>query len=207
VTDQRGFTLTELLIVIAILGMMLGALFTLQQQGQVAYMIGSARVEVQQNGRIALDMLAREIRLATNFDPFTKTQVSTSPILYVDPKCGTAAGGSWIAFAFQTDGVTAAGQQPKTVKYQLVGEELRRAEGNPPPAAIPNPGTSDVLINGVKSLTMLCYDGSNVLTAVVGDIRQVDIRIETKIGDTVASYSPKNQHSVVQARVRLRNSL
>jgi prepilin-type N-terminal cleavage/methylation domain-containing protein len=64
--DQRGFTLTELLIGIAILGMMLAGLVTVQMQGQESYLIGSHRVEAQQNGRIALELMVRELRSATS---------------------------------------------------------------------------------------------------------------------------------------------
>jgi prepilin-type N-terminal cleavage/methylation domain-containing protein len=64
--DQRGFTLAELLVVIAILGIMLAGLVTLQMQGQQAYLIGSHRVEAQQNGRVALELMIRELRSATS---------------------------------------------------------------------------------------------------------------------------------------------
>lgn len=64
--DQRGFTLTELLVVVAILGMMLAGLVTVQMQGQQSYLIGSHRVEAQQNGRIALELMIRELRSATS---------------------------------------------------------------------------------------------------------------------------------------------
>lgn len=64
--DERGFTLTELLVVTAILGMMLAGLVTVQMQGQQAYLIGSHRVEAQQNGRIALELMVRELRSATS---------------------------------------------------------------------------------------------------------------------------------------------
>jgi len=63
--DQRGFTLAELLIVIAVLGMMLAGLVTVQMQGQQSYLIGSHRVEAQQNGRVALELMVRELRSAT----------------------------------------------------------------------------------------------------------------------------------------------
>jgi len=63
--DQRGFTLAELLIVIAILGMMLAGLVTVQMQGQQSYLIGAHRVEAQQNGRVALELMVRELRSAT----------------------------------------------------------------------------------------------------------------------------------------------
>jgi prepilin-type N-terminal cleavage/methylation domain-containing protein len=66
VRDQRGFTMTELLIVTAILGMMMAGLVTVQMQGQQAYLIGSHRVEAQQNGRIALELMGRELRSAAS---------------------------------------------------------------------------------------------------------------------------------------------
>ena len=66
VRDQRGFTLAELLAVIAILGIMLAGLVTLQMQGQQSYLIGSHRVEAQQNGRVALELMIRELRSATS---------------------------------------------------------------------------------------------------------------------------------------------
>ena len=63
--DQRGFTLTELLVVVAILGLMLATIVTVQMQGAQAYLIGSHRVEAQQSGRVALELMVRELRSAT----------------------------------------------------------------------------------------------------------------------------------------------
>ena len=64
--DQHGFTLAELIVVIAILGVMLAGLVTVQMQGQQSYLIGSHRVEAQQNGRVALEMMIRELRSNPN---------------------------------------------------------------------------------------------------------------------------------------------
>ena len=55
--DQRGFTLTELLVVAAVLGMILSAVVLVQQQGQQAYIFGSHRVEVQQNATIGYNIV------------------------------------------------------------------------------------------------------------------------------------------------------
>jgi len=63
--DQRGFTLTELLVVTAVLAIVLGAVILIQQKGQEAYIMGSNRVETQQNARVALDLMTRELRSAT----------------------------------------------------------------------------------------------------------------------------------------------
>ena len=62
--DQHGFSLAELLIVIAILGLMLAGIVTVQMQGQKTYLIGAHRVEAQQNGRVALELMIRELRSA-----------------------------------------------------------------------------------------------------------------------------------------------
>ena len=53
--DQRGFSLAELLMVVAILGLMLAGLVFVRQQGQQSYLMGAHRVEAQQNARVALD--------------------------------------------------------------------------------------------------------------------------------------------------------
>jgi prepilin-type N-terminal cleavage/methylation domain-containing protein len=61
---QRGFTLAELLVAVAVLAFIMAAIVGLQQQGQLAYLVGAARVEVQQNARVALDLMMAEIRSA-----------------------------------------------------------------------------------------------------------------------------------------------
>ena len=71
--DQRGFTLTELLIVIAVLGVMLAGLLAVQMQGQQSYLIGSHRVEAQQNARVALELMIRELRSATSVTATVKS--------------------------------------------------------------------------------------------------------------------------------------
>lgn len=62
--DRRGFTLAELLVVTAIIGMVMAGIFTLQLQGEQAFLLGSNRVEAQQNARIALDLITRDLRTA-----------------------------------------------------------------------------------------------------------------------------------------------
>ena len=63
--SQTGFTLAELLVVLAVVGFLLAAVVLVQQSGLQAYVTGSARVEVQQAARIALERMAREIREAS----------------------------------------------------------------------------------------------------------------------------------------------
>jgi prepilin-type N-terminal cleavage/methylation domain-containing protein len=64
VRNEHGFSLAELLVVMAVLGLMLAGLLAVQMQGQYSYLMGSSRVEAQQNGRVALEMMMRELRSA-----------------------------------------------------------------------------------------------------------------------------------------------
>jgi prepilin-type N-terminal cleavage/methylation domain-containing protein len=78
--DQRGFTLAELLVVTAIIGMVMAGIFTLQLQGQQVYLYGSNRVETQQNARVALDLMTRDLRSAQS----VTTIASAQDITFVD---------------------------------------------------------------------------------------------------------------------------
>jgi prepilin-type N-terminal cleavage/methylation domain-containing protein len=95
--DQRGFSLSELLVVAAVLGLMLTGLVAVQMQGQQSYLIGAHRVEVQQNGRVALDLMIRELRSAQAITTLT----SGTDMTFVDE-----------------NGVT--------LEYKLVGTTLNR---------------------------------------------------------------------------------
>jgi hypothetical protein len=56
--------LADLLAALAVVGLVFSATLTVFAQGQRAYVQGAARVESQQNARIALERMAREIRQA-----------------------------------------------------------------------------------------------------------------------------------------------
>lgn len=103
--DQRGFSLSELLVAAAVLGLMLTGLLTVQMQGQQSYVIGAHRVEVQQNGRVALDLMIRELRSTQAVTTLT----SATDVTFID-----------------ANGVT--------LEYKLTGTTLNRiAAGVPTP--------------------------------------------------------------------------
>ncbi len=61
---QAGFSMAELLVVLAVLGFIIGAVVTVVQSGINAYALGSARIDVQESARIALDRMTRDLREA-----------------------------------------------------------------------------------------------------------------------------------------------
>ena len=83
--NQRGFSLSELLVVAAVLGLMLTGLVTVQMQGQQSYVLGAHRVEVQQNGRVALDLMIRELRSALAITTLT----SATDVTFTDANAVT----------------------------------------------------------------------------------------------------------------------
>jgi len=105
---QHGFTLAELLIVCAILAFIMAGLLTLQQQGQQAYMWGASRVEVQQNARIALEMMVTEIRSALAITNAAGCNASCTSIGFNDQN-GTAVTYTLTSTNLQRNGVTMIG--------------------------------------------------------------------------------------------------
>ncbi len=60
--DERGFTLAELLVALSMLVFVLTAIVMIENGSLQAYVDGSNKTEVQQNARVALERMAREIR-------------------------------------------------------------------------------------------------------------------------------------------------
>ena len=158
--DQRGFSLAELLIVIAILGLMLTGLLAVQMQGQKSYLIGSHRVEAQQNGRVALELMARELRSAQSVTVIP----SATDMTFVDK-----------------DG--------NTIQYQLTGSVINRITGGVTTPLIggvvtfnltyfsdyngaTNTGTTTAVAGNVSSVRLQLVTGTEESVASYSDANQ-----------------------------------
>jgi prepilin-type N-terminal cleavage/methylation domain-containing protein len=103
--DERGYTLVELLTAMAVLGLLMAGLFLTLQQGQTVYLYGAGRAEVQQNARVALERMLRELRTASTV---------------------TTAAANDVRFTFLDETNTLV-----TVEYDLAGTNLRRRQTVP----------------------------------------------------------------------------
>lgn len=92
--NNRGFSLVELLIVCAMMGLVMAAIFTLYQTHQRTAYTQEEVVEVQQNLRIAMDSIARDLRMAGFLVPSGNNPLGAASTLYsITINTGSEAGG------------------------------------------------------------------------------------------------------------------
>lgn len=128
---ESGVTLVELLVAVALLSLLMVAFYTVFKGGTKAYETGEARVELAQNGRIALDRMASEIRRALP-DAFSNGAKRTFRILNDSGSAvGAGTAGTQILFYAPIDDVdgaeeirfsrfTKSGTTPTNILYKRV---------------------------------------------------------------------------------------
>lgn len=189
-SDQRGFTLTELLVVASVLGLVLAGVFVLQREGQEAYLFGSNRVETQQNARVALDLMTRELRTASPAGP-APTGIVAIP---------------------SATSMTFRDQCGNTVQYALAGTLLNRtgpnySDRNNCTLYPLNPTGTTPLIGGVTFLTMTYYTAASATTTDPTQVAVVKVSLRTQTEEAVATGSPGDQHATMESTIKLRATL
>jgi prepilin-type N-terminal cleavage/methylation domain-containing protein len=88
-SDERGYTLMELVTSMAILGAIMGSLTVLLVSATKAEVDMNKRFQAQTEARLGLDKLRREVHCAMSITP---TGASSSVTLTIPSTCPTAAG-------------------------------------------------------------------------------------------------------------------
>ena len=116
---QAGFTLTELLIACAMIGVVMAGLFSILASGQQTYLVGSNTVETQQELRLVIQRMTNEIRHAG----YCPTCGTGSPaIAPFSALTGVSATGFTIQNDWDGTWTGAAGiNTAATVNYTVVG--------------------------------------------------------------------------------------
>jgi prepilin-type N-terminal cleavage/methylation domain-containing protein len=204
---QRGFTMTELLVVCALIGTVMAGLLSLLVIGQQSATTTMAKQDAQQNARMGLERLIEEIREsgylpggptcpgapATPCPPFNyvfnaiTAQTATSLTIQNDWN-----GSATITAAAVTDPITGANRGEQTVyTFTLATGQLTRQE-------IGIDGAAVVIAAGITNLAFTYLDQDNNVTAAAANIRTVTITITTQQSAGKPSVTMVN-------RVRLRN--
>jgi prepilin-type N-terminal cleavage/methylation domain-containing protein len=175
--SQSGFTMAELLVACALVGLVMAGAFVALRNGSDAYEYGVGKVEVQENGRVGVERMIRDLRSGSNIIAATATSINFQ---YIDGDTGAVT----------------------TVTYSLNGTNLQRNQTAPAPAA----AQPEIVIGGVNTLDLRYYDNNHTVTTTVANIRVVDIRLITQPQATgLATYSLANQQATFEDRVRPRN--
>ena len=146
--------LADLLTALAVVGLVLSAAVSVFAQGQRAYVQGAARVESQQNARIALMRMAREIRQAGS-------SPNLAPLAVAEP--------ARLVLQHDADGDGVATARGETVTWQLSAGVLRRNAG----------AGLQPIINGVRALDFTYLDTHGRPTTALADVRTVVITLTT----------------------------
>lgn len=176
--DARAMNLAELLVSLALLGLVLTGALSALDQGRRVWTFGVARVEAQQSARVALERVAYDVRRA-GFGSAEFAAISVAErarlVLQVDQ-----------------DGNGVISGVGETITWRLAGTILRRDAG----------GGAQPIVNGVRAFTLRYLDGRGAETAHPLDVRALIVELTVD-----ADHAPSRAGAPVSmsTRVRLRN--
>jgi prepilin-type N-terminal cleavage/methylation domain-containing protein len=216
IAGQAGFSLAELLVATAVVGIVMAGLVGLLSSSQSAYSRGTNTVDAQQNARVALERLAKEIREAGYHPRPPDTSPATCPPgpgnLY--PSGGATDAPCWLFYPIVSptatsltlqydwngDGVITAGSKVndpiscpagagcrgERVTYTLSGQTLTRQETGVDASAQP-------VATGITSLAFTYLQADGTTTASLDLIRSVRIQITAQSGSSGAFAAMTDQ--------------
>jgi prepilin-type N-terminal cleavage/methylation domain-containing protein len=200
IRDERGFSLNELLVSVAIIGLVMAGIATLLASGSQTYLAGANQIESQQAARALLQRMSQEIQGA-GYDPQGLAGAAPlgcpwSPIVGPSPGFGAPTPTS---LTIQSDndgnGCIAAAER---IWYRLAGTALQRQDF----AVDAAPQT---IVDGVQALTFLYLDQDGNPAGAPAAIRSVDIQLTVQPERQAATWQAGRVAVTVRERVRVRN--
>ncbi len=185
-----GFTLIEMMVVMAIFSMIMASIFGVLAIGRSSWYQGTTQIDVQQEARKAMDKIVRELRESGS----QKITVGASQVTF-QISTGVDANGQIIWGActnWANNTTTVAGY---AIKYYLSNNKLYRSVLNSYPSGSAV-GTDTVMANNVQSLT-LTGNGPPVTT--------VDIAVVTQKTVLQGGASLRNLQFTLNSKATLRN--
>jgi hypothetical protein len=172
---QRGYTLLEFLLFTTVFAIIMSAIYMMYSSHHTTFTRGKSEIDVHQHGRVALEKMAMEIRMA-GYDP------STPPVIPLQGCCGLPTTaiqtmtGSDIIFIADVEGTD--GYAERVRYYRNVGTSQIRREiqtWNVGSGSWNTAATSD-MADKVNSLTFTYIDGSDLETVTAANVRRVTIQ-------------------------------
>ncbi len=183
--STAGFTLVELMVALAVGSIVMAAVMTAFQAQHNTYLAQGQVVEMQQNARVALDMLELDIRSAGN-DPNNLGAGITT--VGIDPVTGVA---STLTFTREAGAPTPPGNL-ETISYSLVDAFLTegRNDGVVDDLGRNEGGGSQPVAENISRLEFRYLDGNGNPTAVLNNIRSIQVSILVQSARPEAQSNP-----------------
>ncbi len=180
-----GYSLPEVLIACVVLAVVLLAVSIVYDTGIQDYARGTARADVQQNVRVALESMARELRTSG----YAASNIP-NPDCVAPPCAVTALTSSSVTFQAEVDGDTQTDKLIYTFvpasdptkpcdssNPATVGRITRSVQAWDGTAWTPATPTADDVAQCVTAVTMTYYDSSGATAATPADVKRINISI------------------------------
>lgn len=221
--NERGFTLAEMLVVCAIVGLVMASLLGLVMSGQQAFWFGTTQVDGQQTVRVAMERLVKDIReagyepLTPESDPSACPNATNYPLYTASTTCYrfypiTSQSATGLTLQYNWNGSTCVVPCTPIQNTVLVtdpmtcpatacrGEQVTYAlsGGNLTRQESVVDGTAQIIASGITALSFTYRDENSNVTTAQEAMRIVDISIS-------AQTANQGAYVTMTDRVRLRN--
>jgi type IV pilus assembly protein PilW len=190
---EKGFSLIELMIAMALSGIVIGAIYNLYIGQSRSYVIQDQVAEMQQNARVAMDMMVRDIRMA-GFDPTREAGAGF-----------VAATSNSIQFTADRNSDGDLDDADEDITYSLydsndadtLDDDLGRDTG----------GGNQPVAENISSLTFSYFDEDGNSTADLSQIRSVEITLTAQTAERDPDYTPNGGYRTrtLETVVKVRN--
>lgn len=171
IRGQAGFTLVELMVAMSIFLLILVGIFQVFDPSHSAYLTSERKLGVQQNARVAMDVMSRQIRMAGYFPENvdqggTANDVANPERLQVGTNAALAVAGDLDGACADPAQTTCAANSSRAFTFCLdssgpPNSGLRRVPGNLGVAASYTCAGGDLLAESVTALSFAYFDSAN----------------------------------------------
>lgn len=205
IKDSKGFTLVEIMMALAISGIIVAAIYAAYMSQQRTYLAQEQVAEMQQNIRAGIDMLSREIRMA-GYDPTGGagagiTTASAGQISFTKDDNDNAGNQN-------SDGDTGDTDENLDFGFSAAAGNDANRDGLPDNAnnGVPNVlslgrqtgglGGYQIIAENIQAIEFRYLDADGAVTPTLADIRSVQISILARAGQpdrnftNTATYTP-----------------
>jgi prepilin-type N-terminal cleavage/methylation domain-containing protein len=206
VRSQGGYTMAEMLVTAAVVGLVMAGLLALIQTGSQTWVVGANRSEAQQTSRLVLHRMSEEIRTG-GWDPKNTGSFAAIQAL-TPPQTGFIISNDWSADGtIQNNTLVSVNgvNRGEQITYDVVSNALRRQESQVDASPV-------TVTNAISSISFTYRDADDAqvanphLAANAPNIRTVEITVTTTPDVQASSNAQKvSVTSTIRARVRNRS--